>query len=394
MPISLRILFYLVLFAFSFAGKAVTVDWSGWSRGEAYYQGNDQFHGTFYFALKPTVQVIDGLTVSARLDAVHRQKSDEFFKKSHWLNSDPEPQGGLFLLHSEKSFKTDWSLFQHNVFLSQFYITWQGEFARFQLGKAPYHFGMGLTYSVDNPSFANWVSHVTWLSLYLKYSRFYLQPAVVVREEQRLAPLLTGGVSGERWKVEGLYRHEKFHRAELFGQYEEDFWDTKLSVSYGFTKEHLAAALEAGVNLWFLLKPRVELKTGYASKNFSFHPNYNVGLFLWNYLISGPSCFKGEEGSAEEDKSSSSPLWIEEGCINDVIYFSPRLVFSFWEETVKVAPQFVAGWLVSEERFDYELNLEMKYNLESFLTLKAQGGVFYKKKKMNFGFLTQAAVEF
>ena len=216
----------------------------------------------------------------------------------------------------------------------------------------------------------------------------------MVREENRLAPLLTGGVSGENWKVEGLYRHEKFHRAELFGQYEKDFWDTKLSVSYGFTRAHLAAALEAGVNLWFLLKPRMELKTGYASESFSFHPNYNVGLFLWNYLISAPSCFKGKDSSSEVDKSSSSSLWIEEGCINDVVYFAPRLVFSFWEETVKVAPQFVAGWMVSEKRFNYELYLEMKYNLESFLTLRAQGGVFYEKKKMNFGFLTQAAVEF
>ncbi|MCY4512196.1 MAG: hypothetical protein OXB86_00745 [Bdellovibrionales bacterium] len=394
MPISLRILFYFVPLVFSFGGKAVTVDWSGWSRGETYYQGDVQFHGTFYFALKPTVQVIDGLTVSARLDAVHRQKADELFKKSSWLNSDPEPQGGLFLLHSEKSFKTDWSLFQHNISLSQFYITWQGEFARFQLGKAPYHFGMGLTYSADTPSLSNWVSHVTWLSLYLKYNRFYFHPAVVVREENRLAPLLAGGISGESWKVEGLYRHEKFHRVELFGQYEKDFWDTKLSVSYGVSKAHLAAALEAGVNLWFLLKPRVELKAGYASKNFSFHPNYNVGLFLWNYLITAPSCFKGTESSTEEEDNSLSPLWVEEGCINNVVYFAPRLVFSFWEETVKVAPQFVAGFQISEKRFDYEMNLEVKYSLESFLTFRVQGGLFYEKKKTNFGFLTQAAVEF
>lgn len=390
MPVIFKNLLCFAILVFSFSVKAVTVDWSGWSRGEIYSQGDAQFHGTFYLALKPTVQVIDGLTVSARLDATHRQRADEFFKESHWLFSDPEPQGGLFLLHSEKSLETDWSFFQHHISLSQFYITWQGEFARFQLGKAPYHFGMGLTYSADNPSLANWASHITWLSLYLKYSRFYLQPAVVVREEHRLSPLLTGGVSGESWKVEGLYRHEKFHRMEIFGQYKKDFWDAKLSVNYGFSEAYLAAALEAGANLWFLFKPRVELKTGYASKNFYFHPNYNVGLFLWNYLMSDSPCSMGRDTG----DGGSSFLWVENGCVNDVVYFAPRLIFSFLEGNLKAAPQFIAGWQVSEERFDYELNLELRYNLETFLTLRTQGGLFYEKEKVNFGFLAQAAVEF
>ena len=414
MPVTLRILFCFVALVFSFGGKAVTVDWSGWSRGEVYYQGDVKFHGTFHLALKPTVQVMDGLSVSARLDAVHRQRADEFFKKSHWLTSDPEPQGGLFLLHSEESLKTDWSpLFQHNVALSQFYITWRGEFARFQLGKAPYHFGLGLTYSADTPALAHWVSHVTWLSIYLKYSRFYLQPAVVVREEDRLSPLLTGGITGENWKLEGLYRHEDVHQVELFGQYERDLWDAKLSLGYGFSGTYLAAALEAGVNLWFLFKPRLELKAGYASNNFYFHPNYNVGLFLWNYLMSPSSCSVGQApfkrpdrptgvgGDGEKtvhvsDKSGKtiSRLWVADGCINDVIYFAPRLVVSFFEENLKVAPQFVTGWQVSEERFDYELNLGLEYNLEAFLTFRVQGGVFYEEKKANFGFLAQAAVEF
>ena len=406
MSFAFKVLFCFGVFVFSFGGKAVTVDWSGWSRGEVYYQGDVQFHGTFHLALKPTVQVMDGLRVSARLDAAHRERADEFFKKSHWLTSDPEPQGGLFLLHSEKSPKMDWSLFQHNVALSQFYITWQGEFARFQLGKAPYHFGLGLTYSADTPVLAHWVSHVTWLSLYLKYSRFYLQPAVVVREEDRLSLLLAGGVTGESWKIEGLYRHEKFHQVEFFGQYEKDFWDARLSLSYGFSEAYLAAALEAGVNLWFLLKPRLELKAGYASNNFHFHPDYNVGLFLWNYLMSSSSCsaqkalqsVTAEPLTVSDSKGkkmdSDDRLWLADGCINSVIYFAPRLVFSFWEEDLKVAPQFVTGWQVSEERFDYELNLGVEYSLETFLTLRVQGGFVHERKKTNFGFLAQAAVEF
>ena len=405
MPSALKVLSGFAALVFSFGGGAVTVDWSGWSRGEVYYQGDVRFHGTFHLALKPVVQVMDGLTVSARLDAVHRGRADEFFKKSHWLTSDPEPQGGLFLLHSEKSPEKEWSLFQHNAALSQFYITWRGEFARFQLGKAPYHFGLGLTYSADTPSLSHWVSHVTWLSLYLKFHRFYLQPAVVVRQEDRLSPLLTGGVSGESWKMEGLYRHEQSHQVEFFGQYEKDFWDVKLSVGYGFSEIFLAAALEAGVNLWFLLKPRVELKAGYASESFYFHPNYNVGLFLWNYLLSSSSCsaeqapFKKPDvplsvGGDETGKAVSRRLWLADGCVNDVIYFAPRLVFSFFEDRLKAAPQFVTGWRVSEERFDYELNLGLEYSLETFLTFRVQGGVFRERKKTNFGFLAQAAVEF
>ena len=422
MPTTFKTFFCLVSLVFSFNNGAVTIDWSGWSRGEAYYQGDVRFHGTFYLALEPTIQVMDGVTVSARVDATHRKRADEFFKKSRWLVSDPEPQSGLFLLYSEQSPKEEWSLFQHSISLSQFYITWQGEFVRFQLGKAPYHFGMGLTYSDSSPVFANWISHVTWLSLYLEYSRFYFQPAVIVREEHRLSPLLTGGISGEKWKVEGLYRHEKFHQVELFGQYEKDFWDTKLSVSYGFSEEHLAAAVEVGADLWFWFKPRVEFKGGYASKNFFFHPNYNVGLFLWNYLMSSSSCSAGKLGSlvgdpaeplvvggalgevdsneplvvwgAAGEADSNSRLWIADGCINDVIYFAPKLEFSFLEGNLKAGPQFVTGWQVSDKRFDYELNLGLEYSLETFLTLRAQGGFFHENEITNYGFLVQAAVEF
>ena len=370
------------------------MEWSGQSRGEIYWQGDKKFHGTFHLTLKPVVQVMDGLTVSARVSAVNWKESGRFFEELRLSSDRPQPQPAVFILYDDKQSGTEeWSHLQHGLSLSQFYITWRGEFAQLQIGRAPYRFGMGLTYSAENSVFANWVSHLTWLSLYLKYDRFYFQPVLAVQQKNTIFPLLAGGAETEKWKAEGLYQYKNNrHHLEVFGRYKRDFWDAALSLSYGFSRENLAVAFEWGADLWFALKPRVELKGGYAAKDFFFHPNYEAGLFLWNYHISEAG--SSGTGGGEEAGCPARRLWIEEGCVNDAFYFNPRLALSFLEGRLKTIPQFTIGRRISDKQWDYELSLGLEYNLETFLTLRARGGLFYEREQTGFGILTQAAVDF
>ena len=408
-----------LLFAvFSSAGVwSATVSWSGFARGEFYSQGTRyQHHGAFYLGLKPEVQVMDGLTVSARVDA--KTHTNKPLDKKALLQSSPwDRQDGLLLLYNKHSGPKTLSLFQRTIDLSQYYITYEGEFTRFQLGKAPYHFGMGLTYSNNSPAFSNWVSHLTQASILLTHSSYYLRGTAWLNTSG-VSPLLAGGIAGEKWNLEGLYTYFRSapvpaesvrpaqppisangaaqsktfspHRLEVFGKYEEKSWDTKLSVAYGFSKEELGVAFEAGMNLKIPTQPRLEALAGYAGRDFFFHPNYNVGLLLWNYIIPDEQT---DSPTASAEKTSQ-PVWIEEGRVNDVIYLSARPLFFFLKKDLRLAPQVIAGWRVSKKQFDYEFNLELKYNMEKFFVIRAQGGVFRKKEKTDFGILAQAAVDF
>ena len=389
-----KTIFCLLVCTVSFCAGAITVDWSGASRGEIYLQGDKKFHGTFHLTLKPVIQVMDGLTVSARVSAVNWKKSDRFFEELRLPMSRPQPRPAIFILYDDTLSGTEErSYLQYGLSLSQFYITWRGEFTRLQIGRAPYRFGMGLTYSDEDSVFANWISRLTWLSLYLKYDRFYLQPALAVQGKDEVFPLLAGGAETEKWKAEGLYQYkDNHHFVEVFGRYEKDFWTAELSLSYGFSRENLALAFEWGADLWFALKPRVELKGGYSAKDFFFHPNYEAGLFLWNYGISEAG--SAGVGGGKEAGCHPRRLWIEEGCINDAFYLNPRVVFSFPEGNFKAVPQFTVGRQLSDEQWIYELSLELEYNPEIFLSLRARGGIFYEREQPGFGILTQAAVDF
>lgn len=376
---------------------ALTIDWTGFARAEAYFGKSPEktAYGAYHLALKPELQIIDGLRVFGRLD-LHPKDANYFREAPGFFRS----AGGLFLGKSKSAAAglSDSSLFLE---VSQFYLSYETEFFRLSIGRAPLDFGLGVTYSAERGPFERWLSLGDQLSLRLEREPFYLQPALVCqrcREGEGAAfALLQGGWKGAAWNLEGFYRHHfggggsggQPGGAEVFGEYEGAKWDIQSSFSWLFQEEAAWGwAMEGGMEIPIALSPRLEAKAGLASEGFSFHPGYDAALLFWNHY------FAGGEG-AGSGQAQTSKIFVEEGRISHGAYFAPRLVFSLLKEgSLELSPNAAARQSFQSKKFDYELGLQADWKIESRLFFGLQGGWLFQGKSSFFGLLAKAAAAF
>ena len=366
---------------------SLTLDWKGFSRTEVYYESSpeDVYYGNLHLILKPEIKVTDSLSIFTRLDLYpfsafeqddlgQGQAENIFLNRAVFLNS---------IKSLEEAGSADPLFFN----LSQIYLTYKTEFFNFKLGKAPYHFGLGVTYSAETSSFDNWISTFNQMAFYFEYSSFYFQPSFLLVGKDLLS-VNQIGMQGNEWNAEALVRYNfKFSKffVEAFGVYKQDSIDTKLSISYSFEDEDslkLAVIFEGGVDLPINLASRFDLKAGYVSEEGSLHPNYDVSLLIGNRMTKSLDGFSPNEAS------------IVEGQISDMTYLSPRFSFYFFQDILKITPIVSFNYGLSEKELLYEFDLQAHYNLEENFSILIQAGFLPGLKKNYYGLLTQAAVTF
>lgn len=376
---------FLLVFlsAFSLPSWSLTFDWSGWSRMEAYYQHSPSknYYGNYHFVLNPDIQVLDGLNLVSRLDLKN-------FGESSFAPSSYYRQSGLVFLYNDKDLK----IASPFLSLSQIYIDYQNEFFKIRVGRAPYHFGMGLTYLASKDPLNHWISVYNQVSLYLEYSQFYLQPGFLQKEGNSFLALLQAGIHLEALEASLLLQYDLKENslAEAFGHYKKDNLEVKASASYAFKDEtHLLAAVEALVPIPSKIPVQVELKAGMALGDLLFHPGYNVALLLGNRAISAP-----KEPLPGESSSPSTDFQVAEGQIEDRFYFSPSLLFTFLGEDLKVRPLVVVARSFENPEWTYEGDLKAMYNWSENFFLSLTAGALYEKEELQWAVLGQAAVSF
>ena len=404
-----KILSFFVFFLFSFNSWSLSFDWSGWTRVEGYYQNQPghNYYGNYHFVLQPEIYVIDGLSVTGRLDL-------SSLAEPHFSSSSAERQTGFVFLYAENA--TQKKSASSRLFLrpSQIYIDYQDEFFKLRLGRAPYHFGMGITYSASEDPFQHWISAYNQAALHFEYAPFYLQPVFLHNEFSKSAGVLQLGILNEEWKLEALYRHgfKNSSFVELFGHYEKRDWGVKSSFSYLFEKQtSLHASLEAFLQVAARIPFQLELKMGGAVGESLFHPNYNTALLFENRLLekreSSSSQATSAKASDQASEAKSSPVaesgnqnsgedpvfQIAEGQIQKSLYVSPRLLFSFFEDRLQVRPILLLARNLDKKQYSYELDLEGMYQFGESLFLSLKGGALYAEE-LQFALLTQAAVSF
>ena len=362
----------------------LTMDWSGFIREEFYAQKSDRnMYGNYYLVLQPELQIADRFSVVSSLE-LSPSYIEDFFTPSTL-----ERRAGVVFFHHPslgEDFKPASLLFMR---VSQFYFNIGSEFFRFRFGKAPYHFGLGITYNDGRDPSHYWFSSFNQAALSLEYSSFYLKPVLLQNQDNLLILIQAGvknpaGMKNSSWKLEGLYRYDQALSqgfAEVYGEYLKNRWDAKVSVSYLFTDElTLGIAAEGSVKTSFSIPSQFEFKGGMASKNFSFHPNYDVAFLLWNRLISRTK--------------DSAKILLQDIQINDVAYFSPAWKVKLYKNRVSLRPALVLGWLLTDKVPHYELDLRAQYNFSRNSSVSLTGGLLYKDQKSDYGVLAQVAVTF
>ena len=375
--------------------KALSLDWTGYSRLDAYYQTKEKrIYGGYQLVLQPTLSALDDLNISGRVE-IYTPQSKSLFSPSTADRSFGLP---LFYWENGKARKLHFSTLLPEI--SQIYIDYKTEFFQLQGGRSPRHFGLGVTYNNREDPFSYWISTLDQLFFYTEYGPFYIQPTFITEVEGFLG-LFQAGIVMDSWQVDAFYRYnikKAEHHAEAFAKYGKEKWDLRLSFSYQEAESSaFGLAFEGEARFPWKFKPKIQLKGGIASKNFSFHPAYDVALLFQNYSSKSskkqldkdvPTTVMTTEGNYIE----GSKLFIQEEVLEDVIYFAPQVEFSFFEN-FKLSPLFLVAYLNSEKQLNYELDLELTYKLEENFTFALKGGALYSKK-WNLGLLSQAAVTF
>lgn len=390
---------FLVLGFYPLSSVALTFDWSGFARTEVHYsQSKDQklYFSNIHFILKPKLQVLDGLDVFTRIDLHPYIKDENKLNPFSNLVDSPElyPQIGFTILHSDNSQKSALDSLFLNI--TQLYIQYKTDFFSLRLGRAPYHFGLGVTYSAETNPLDYWSSTFNQISLYLEHSIFYAQPSLL-HSSQNLAATLQAGLKKDKWTVEALYHYplnsllkkedsattqetptppidnlsQRDSFVEVFATYNESSFNSKASITY-YLKEtaDIAFAYAGSVKLPIYFSPSLNLNLAYASKNLSFNPNYE------RFRISNHNQSSSLEG------------------IKDLLYISPSLTFAVLENTLKATPIFSVYRQLTEKNMYYELDLQVVYQPKEKLSFFFQGGILKRLDKLHYALSAQAVVAF
>ena len=277
------------------------------------------------------------------------------------------------------------------IFPSQFYLDYQEEFFKVRLGRAPYHFGLGTHFSASNNPFEQWMSLYDQLALHIEYESLYIQPAVLHNRdfstedsEETLLGIIQAGIQKENWKLSALYQisFQEDSLIELFGEYKKANWDLKASSSYALKKgNHLSLAFEGKMKLPVPIPVQLELKTGGVSGDLAFHPNYDLALLFWNRWMT------------ENKVETQYPYQIAEKQVQKGIYFSPRAVFSFLNDSLQIQPLFLLARSLEDKKLSYELDLKARYQLDDNLFFSLTAGALYTQK-ISLALLAKTAASF
>ena len=159
----LRIFFFLgVILSLNpiFAGD---LEWSGLYRFEGYYigkselsdKGHEKSYGHHHLVLKPKITAADNLTIHSRFDIFNGVPNKPALHSSNnqfgaiWGNGVSGEDGGGLRASSENQ-QAD------NIEVSHLYLTLTQEFGSLIVGRAPLHFGLGMTHNAGEGIFDHW----------------------------------------------------------------------------------------------------------------------------------------------------------------------------------------------------------------------------------------------
>ena len=373
------------IFFLSFSSFSASLEYQGQARFELYSQQllfKDSY-GLYYFSLDPTVHILDGLSLKMRWE-VREGKESRLSSLSPYYYR----QSGSLFYYSGSNFKADLPI----VSVPFVYLDFQTETLQIRVGRAPYHFGMGLSYLATKSPFLNWISshyQVSFKSLvygitihpqifFDKNMAFLLSEFSYIQDTWVLKALLQYDFTN--WIDEDFEEEKKRSLVEVYGMWENKRHKIKASMSYHF-KEEASGLFALETRSQIPLKAFsvfAEFKLGGAYGLSQFHPGFTPALLLWNKQI------------VKKDPPS---LQVSESRLKDTFYFIPKLHLSFLEDQFHILPQVVFA-LKNQKDLVYELDLETLYSWNESLFFSIKAGLLFEDKDLEAGVLAQAAVSF
>ncbi|AHZ83715.1 hypothetical protein Bb109J_c3107 [Bdellovibrio bacteriovorus] len=204
------------------AAHALSLDWSGgyrfeWTEIDRPSLGSPterKAYGTNYLYLSPTVIAADGVNVVSRFDV---------------LNSSAYPNsqlGEIWGLNTNDSAATSTNQGSTNVRVSQLYLTVNQEYGALVVGRAPFEFGLGMTYNAGKGLFDHWYDTRDIVGYKIVVGDWFFMPSLGRKQS-------TGFGQGESISTMGLHlQYENAENKTILGVYQETSKGGKGSLGY------------------------------------------------------------------------------------------------------------------------------------------------------------------
>lgn len=389
----------------SASAHAMTLDWNGGYRFEWMELDKPSLgtpaqrkaYGLNYLYLSPKIIAADGVNIISRFDV---------------LNSTAYPNsqvGEVWGLNNNVGATSSSNQGTSNIQVSQLYLNVNQEYGALIVGRAPFEFGLGMTYNAGKGDFDHWYDTRDMVAYKIVVGDWFFMP--VLSRKQSSGYGQGGTISSTGFQLQ----YESEENKSLIGIYQESIKGPKsvLDYSAGQVSTYGGTAIGADLNLQrtnfvlgrgfesfgFKLEagfqtgetgvttasgenvslngfgvatefhvPRKESKwdmtfklgmaTGddSASKDFggyAFHRNYNAGMLLFNHRLGqadflGTNAYRADTTAGDGNTGALAKVGdsVDDENISNVVYVAPSVGYA-WNDRFDVRNTLVYGQLLN-----------------------------------------------
>ncbi|MEN0057763.1 MAG: hypothetical protein AAGB31_02920 [Bdellovibrio sp.] len=393
--------------------QAMSLDWSGgyrfeWTevdRPSLATPTERKAYGLNYLYLSPKIIAADGVNIISRFDVLNSTAYPNSQVGEIWgLNTNAAP-GNVSNQGSSQ------------VHVSQLYLNVNQEYGALIVGRAPFEFGLGMTYNAGKGPFDHWYDTRDMAAYKIVVGDWFFMPVLSRRQSNGFGQGGTISSMGFQLQYEseenksliGVYQENTKGVKEVLGYsasqiaaYGGDSVNSDLNIqstnfvlgrgfdSFGFKVEAGFQSGEVGVTQGAesvslngygiaaeIYIPRNEgkwdwnFKFGMATGDdpdstdfggYAFHRNYDVGMLLFNHRL-------GQRDFLQTDVNKDASLGVgnsaDDESLSNVLYFAPSATYA-WSDRLDVRNTLVYGQLLNtvKNSVDSEKDLGIEWDIE------------------------------
>lgn len=408
----------------SSTGNAMSLDWNGgyrfeWTEIDRPSLGTPsqrKAYGLNYLYLSPKIIAADGVNVVSRFDVLSSTAYPNSQVGDIWglntnggANGQSNPPGAASSTNQGSS----------QIQVSQLYLNVNQEYGALIVGRAPFEFGLGMTYNAGKGAFDHWYDTRDMVAYKVVVGDWFVMPVLSRKQTGGFAQggtITTSGFqvqyeSEENKSIIGVYQENVKGAKEALGYSQEQIAayggsgvtsDLNLQRtnfvlgrgfdSFGFKIEAGFQSGETGVTTASqdisvngygiaaeLYVPRAEskwdwkLKLGMATGDdpdsvdfgaFAFNRNYETGMLLFNHRF-GQKDFLHTNVIKDTTPNKSLSNSVDDEAISNVMYIAPSATYA-WNDRLDICNTLVYGQMLNKVKssVDSAKDLGLEWDIE------------------------------
>ncbi len=393
----------LLIILFPILSSAFQLDWSGYYKANVAFIGHGSWDPAVYQSVGETTPFLFYDEQQLFLNAKAHISDGLLFQTNFLLGSVDRSSGnsvGFIDSSRRKISLKSFQLKDIRLLPTHFYATYSNEFVQVDIGRQPFNFGLGMTYSDGFHPLAPAYDVRDALAVKIQHESFYIKPYAIVHSQDEVAGFgaswaVAGGYEADNMTAEFLYKSKNYkmyelesttfspkpfvnsHTFNLYGEYTEG--PITASAEWGFMDSTANSAGFAHVS-WntSFYNTKLTFIGGYVSnESYVVNINYDPTFMFWGYyyIVSGI------------DRSVSGP--------NNCFILAP---YASVDITDKHTAYLYHVWISDNDTLNFknhELSFITKHKIAKGFSWFNKFGVLFKGSNLSdYGIKTEAIISF